>query len=468
MKKEIEPVMNKSIIKDNIDTFALTITNYLDDNGLPSKNILVSVDERGKVLNNLPDIIAKLDIKLRNKAMYLSKFMASSTVGLFDAALNYLWDELVQNLREKIVTFDLDYFYDSIITDPERREKFKSEDQLREIPDNVLLEGSCKIGLISDIGYKHLDYIRDMRNFASAAHPNQNELTGFQLISWLETCIKEVLAKGPEISVTKTRRLLKSIREENITDMDSKPIIDSIYRIPDKSVHLILRTVFGMYCDENLSRRIRRNINHLAQAIWDRTDEEMKYEIGKKYAIYSANAQIGKKNLAREFLEQLDALNYLTEDVLSNEIESTLDILLTTHYGRNNFYNEYHHAKQLQKYIPETGLIPVSVRFKLVKIVIICRLGNHIGVARSAIEFYDKIIDFFGDYEIIEFIRILNEVEISNAIQSIQRLMIYKEIAQKLVENTSNMLLQDTLKIIATKFSTNWNASTILNKIKNL
>ncbi len=32
-----------------------------------------------------------------------------------------------------------------------------------------------------------------MRNWASAAHPNNSEITGLQLVSWLETCIKEVI-----------------------------------------------------------------------------------------------------------------------------------------------------------------------------------------------------------------------------------------------------------------------------------
>jgi len=33
-----------------------------------------------------------------------------------------------------------------------------------------------------------------MRNWASAAHPNQNQITGLQLIGWFETCTKEVIA----------------------------------------------------------------------------------------------------------------------------------------------------------------------------------------------------------------------------------------------------------------------------------
>lgn len=32
-----------------------------------------------------------------------------------------------------------------------------------------------------------------MRNWASTAHPNQNELTGLQLIEWLETCMRSYI-----------------------------------------------------------------------------------------------------------------------------------------------------------------------------------------------------------------------------------------------------------------------------------
>ncbi|NES06504.1 MAG: hypothetical protein F6K22_29025 [Okeania sp. SIO2F4] len=52
-----------------------------------------------------------------------------------------------------------------------------------------------------------IDYIRDMRNHASAAHPNHNEITGLQLASWLETCIQEVIGKEPEGAVIEVKKL---------------------------------------------------------------------------------------------------------------------------------------------------------------------------------------------------------------------------------------------------------------------
>lgn len=121
--------------------------------------------------------------------------MAVAT-GLFDAALNYLWDETIKQLRIRIINGDIEYFYDVVVSD-DRRKNFSSPEDLLKLDDFDLIKGALQIDLISQIGYKHLDYIRFMRNWASAAHPNQSELTGLNLFSWLEICIKEVIATPP-------------------------------------------------------------------------------------------------------------------------------------------------------------------------------------------------------------------------------------------------------------------------------
>lgn len=79
-----------------------------------------------------------------------------------------------------------------------------------------------EIDMISDVGYNHLDYIKYMRNWASAAHPNQTEITGLQLISWLETCIKEVINLPNSTVTIETGRFLKNIKSRAFTDEEFK------------------------------------------------------------------------------------------------------------------------------------------------------------------------------------------------------------------------------------------------------
>ena len=176
-----------------LNNFEQGLVTFLGNHNLPTTGIFVSVDERLRVFNNIDYVIKQLDPQLSTKSVYLSKYLAATASGLFDAALNYLWDETILQLRRRVAHFDIEYFYDNAVGG-DRRNNFRTEDDLSKLQDSELIQGAKEIELISEIGHKHLSLINYMRNWASAAHPNQNEITGLQLISWLETCIREVIS----------------------------------------------------------------------------------------------------------------------------------------------------------------------------------------------------------------------------------------------------------------------------------
>lgn len=447
----MKPVVydSKQITKD-VYTFSKGLKSYLEFLKLPTANVLVEVTERDTVIAIMPKIVDNLIPTQKERAYYISKFIASCGVGLFDAALNYLWNETIVNLREKVIRFDLDYFYDSTIGNSDRRSKFKKEEDLEKLDDWELISGCLKTGIITDIGYRHLDYIRDMRNFASAAHPNHTELTGLQLVSWLETCIKQVLAKEPSGPVLEIRKLLQSIRNETITETDSEPIISNVQQLPQDLVHSLLRTIFGMYADEKLSVSVRNNIDLFAKAVWTQSDESAKNDIGLKYAIFSANGEIKRKELAKQFLDIVDGLGYLTEDIRAIEMKDRLEALLTAHVNYQNFYTEEPHARILHKYGSETGLIPKAIQSYYVKVLLICKLGNKYGVSRTAEPCYDTMINRFQDDEIREFLKLLKDKELISIFQYSAKANKFKQIAKSLLDNNAkNQILKKALDIIA-------------------
>ena len=224
MSDNLPTVIESEEITGQINTFSSSLEAYLVSLNLPNERVLVEIKERRIVIGNMPIIIDHLNPDQCQRALYISKFIASCGAGLFDSALNYLWNETIVNLRSKVIRFDLDYFFDSTIGNSKKRIDFKSEKDLEKLDDWELIRGCRETGIISDIGYKHLDYIRDMRNFASAAHPNHRQITGLQLLSWLETCIIEVLAKEPEGPVLEFRKLLQNIRTQTLTKNDAIPI----------------------------------------------------------------------------------------------------------------------------------------------------------------------------------------------------------------------------------------------------
>lgn len=116
-------VTSQSQVTIGVDQFSTGLSTYLTELGLPNHNVLVPVPERSRVINNLPEVINLVDSRQRSSSIYLSKFIAACGAGLFDAALNFIWDETVLSLRKKVIQFDLEYFYDSVVTDENRRKK---------------------------------------------------------------------------------------------------------------------------------------------------------------------------------------------------------------------------------------------------------------------------------------------------------------------------------------------------------
>lgn len=138
---------------EQTDNMYLSVLNHL---GLPTEGVLSTIKERKAAIRNLPDVIS--EIQNLDDSYYLSKFLVAISTGLFDAALNYLWDETIKQLRIRILVGDLKYFYDVVVPDSKRRD-FSVPEDLVKLDDATLIEGALKIDLIGQLGYKHLDYI---------------------------------------------------------------------------------------------------------------------------------------------------------------------------------------------------------------------------------------------------------------------------------------------------------------------
>jgi len=315
--------------------FLEAIQNY----GLPMDNIFVSVPERAVVFNNVKIPLQQIDKEKRQESVYLTKFLAAVAGGLFDAALNYLWDETIQEIRKRVIQYDVSYFYDNA-THEEKRKKLHGPEDIVKLDDSELIQGARNIGLISELGYKHLDYIRYMRNWASAAHPNQNQLTGLQLISWLETCIKEVISLPLSNIVIEIKKLLANIKTNVLTEDDAKQIAPFFINLTQQQINNLASGFSGIYTDPNTTPQTRQNVHYLLPYLWERVDEETKQSFGIKYGKFVANNEQERAELARQFLEIVNGISYIPDDLKASEIESAVQNLLQAHRNFSNFYSE--------------------------------------------------------------------------------------------------------------------------------
>lgn len=441
MTKEIK-VLSRDEVATGVDQFTSGLTQYLGELGLPNDQVLVPVQERQRVISNVPDVIELIDDNRKITSIYLSKFIAACGAGLFDAALNFIWDETVVNLRNKVARFDLEYFYDSVVTDTKRRSKLKDENDLQKIEEWELIRGCHLTGILSDIGYKHLDYIRDMRNWASAAHPNQNDLTGFQLISWLETCIREVIAKEPEGPVIEVKRFLNNIRNTALTEQDAQYIRAGVEYLPPELATSVLRTLFGMYTTKDAAVQVKSNIKLVAGSAWHVAPEEVKYECGFKYATFASNGEVERKEAASEFLSVVGGLPFLPNDTLALEMADKIDSLFAAHTGFNNFHNEPAHARALNAYVSSAGTIPDAVRKSYVKTLVMARIGNGHGTSDMALPYYDQLIDKFGESELREVVLLLADREFASRVGLRACVSNFRTLVGKLAPRTTNQVTQ--------------------------
>lgn len=381
-----------------LNEFETGLKQVLELHYLPTDGVFVGIPERVNVFNNLYTVLNQISLEEKQQSLYLSKFIASTASGLFDASLNYLWDETILQIRKRVSQYDIEFFYDNAVSG-ERRKRLKDESDLDKVDDYDLIKGAKEIGLISDLGFKHLEYINYMRNWASAAHPNNSEITGLQLVSWLETCIKEVITLPISNITIRIKQLLQGVKNTTISASDAQEIAVFTTSLTQEQINNLASGFFGIYVRPESTIQTLQNINLLLPEIWGRVNEDVKQSFGLKYAHFTANNSQDEKKLSRQFLQVVNAESYIPDDLRAIEIDNTMDNLLSAHRGFNNFYNEPAFAKQLLRIIGQPMKIPKSVEKKFVMAIVETFLTNGKGIAVAANEVYTEILSGLDSHQ---------------------------------------------------------------------
>lgn len=402
MTTEIVAKKEGSLLTTDITKFE----EYLNHLGLPTDNIIAEISERQVIEQNLPGFIASLPDEVKRDARYLSKFVAGAAVGLFDASLNYVWNEVVLSLRQKAVVYGLDMFFDAAVGGS-RRELYSTEEDLSGIKDNTLINTCRKLELISDIVYTKLHHILTMRNDIGASHPNTYSINGFELMGWLQTCVKDVLNDKPSESAIQIKSFVDNLKvsasvldDATIKSME-RPLADLSLQNTDN----LLTSIFGIYTAEKTGNIIRKNIALFAPHIWQKSSDNVKYKLGVMLDGYRNNLHEEKHNLGVEFFTFCDGNRYQSLESRIIALDGHADDLLEARYAWDNFYNEPPHMRKILTFLDTENDIPPERVSKIIKIVLICRIGKGIsynsGVSPSGRPLYDRFLSLLGDENII-------------------------------------------------------------------
>ncbi|MGV0737525.1 hypothetical protein ABQF35_11135 [Mycobacterium syngnathidarum] len=402
----------------DLDRFEQAIRVELGRVGLPSDQVFVRVSERQAMLSNMGTVLANLNDEVLGRSYYISKMIAAAAVGLFDAALNYLWDELVNELRRRVVGFDLAYFYDIAAGGSDLRKHLKTDDDLTKIDDSSLLRAALEIGMLTEVGYKRLDFIRYMRNHASAAHPNQVTLSGLELASWLQTVITEVINTPPDTVTATTGKLLRNIKLARLDPPEIDASAAFFDQLPPDRAATLANGLFGLYTDPDSTAVIDDNVRTLWPRLWPFVSEETRSTYGLRLARAQANAEVDWAKAARELIELVNGTAYLTPETRAVEIATALDTLEAAHRGLDNFYNEAAPAQRLLDLVGKHGDIPAPVRGRYVRVVAELFIGNGYGVSWAADPLYQEMIQRFSPSDAGVALRMFDDVVFSSLLGS--------------------------------------------------
>ncbi|PRH80303.1 hypothetical protein C6N75_05285 [Streptomyces solincola] len=378
---------------------------------------MVALNQRHALLQSTEHALAGLDEEQLARSAYIAKMIMAGSVGLFDAALNYLWDETVIELRKRVIGYDLSYFYAVAEKSENRRKELKTPEDLIKLDDAKLLSGAREIGLISDVGYHQVDHIRFMRNYASAAHPNQVSLTGLQLADWLETCIREVITLPHNNVVAEIKKLVVNVQAARLDSTYLAQTAVFFKELPGEKADTLAYGLFGVYTAIGAEPHTQDNIRDLWPKLWPYLSEDARFWAGTRLGRFLADADHAQAALARQLIDLAQGSSYLPEAVKVSEMAEAIEELMDVHLAMDNFYNEPRIARRLAELVGQHGSVPTNLVRQYVKTVVAVFLTNGNGVVFAADPIYLDLIGRFDPQQASLALRSFANAEISSQLQ---------------------------------------------------
>jgi len=449
-------IIKKPTHTELVDPQAQRVVEFLEQIGLPSDNIIAEQSERAIIGQNLPAYIDSLPDDVKRDARYLSKFVVGAGFGLFDYSLNAIWNEVVIDLRKKAISYGLDIFFDSAVGG-RAREFFENEDDLSSLKDSVLLDTCRKLELISDTTYKKLKHILDMRNDIGISHPTNYTINAFELLGWLQTCIQDVLNDQPTEAAIQVQAFIQNLKTYTspIDDATLATIQSKVSELASHHLASIVRTMFGIYVATDTDPQVRKNISLIAPAIWESCNDEPKYKIGILLEGYNTNLHKDKYDLGGEFLNVVGGNTYRTPNERAIIVDTLLDQLLEKHNGWDNFHHEAPVSDSITSYIQDQNDILPNNAEKLVKVVMMCRIGRGVsycnGVSPRGKQYYDHILSILGDKYSPHAMAILTHYEIQRKLGSSVCRVQAKQALQTIKQSVINARINECLDYLIEK-----------------
>lgn len=355
-----------------------------------SREVLAPDEEIAYAWRDLPRELRAIPPELRGEL--IARMCVAVSVGLFDGAINYIWNATVLHMRQRIRGFGFSVVAQILQKDFE-------EGYLIELQDSQLLELCLKLNLITEDGFFFLDQCRDTRNNFSAAHPTIGKINDREFTTFLNRCARYALSGESSPRGVDIGSFIAAIKAARFTEGQCEIWVQRLDATHDAQRQLLFGMVHGIYCDPASPEPARLNALDLCSACQSRFTAAVRSDLVNRHSDYLAKGDAPRHSASQQFFERLAVLYLLNESERHALISGAVQSLWIVHQGMNNFYNEPPFAERLNR-LSEQGPIPETAQEQFVQVVVGCYIGNGYGVSWAAARYYESMIRSFSPHEV--------------------------------------------------------------------
>lgn len=324
---------------------------------------------------------------------YVDKIGKAIEAGLLDAATNYLWNLVVQDLREKVESYGTDLFLSVEDGLKYHSERDSVVDRWSDIPDNRLLSGCRKLNILTSMGYRHMLHFASLRNHESAAHPveEESEVDIHNLCALLSDARRFVLARRtpePGFDIKGLSTLMESKEFEAVFVEYQSQLVGLPQIHADAALGLIVQKYHGA------SAEISKNTRIVLPVIWGKASEKARQRVGEKYLKYLVSAELDKRNDIMHLLIMVDGVGSIAIGPREALYRDAASKLIEAHGGWDNFEKEVLPASNLADFGSQS--CPTSVLGIFVEAIALSWIGNCYGESRASQPFLRKLVSQFA------------------------------------------------------------------------
>lgn len=358
--------------------------------GVP-REVLASDSEIQGAWNSLPGVMKKIPPPLRTDG--LARMCVAVVAGLFDSAINYIWNCAILELCEKVRRFGL-----NVVEQITGKAGF-DEAALLDLKDADLLSLCVKLNLVTEDGYFFLDQCRDIRNNFSAAHPVVGKIDDHEFIAFANRCAKYALGNESNPVGVDIQAFIAALKGGKFSDEQAQQWVTRIARTHEAQQNLLFGSLHGMYCDPAISEESRLNALNLSRAFSPAFTPKSKSDLILRHHEYLAKGDEKRHKASQQFFEKLGMLGLLDEHEFHSLISNACKRLMSVHQGMDNFHNEPPFAERVLQLTSQSA-VPETAKDEWVTVTITCAVGNPWGTSHAAFPYYRKMIQGFTPAEI--------------------------------------------------------------------